>query len=105
MARKNADTNSDSRSERAVALMLTLMPKSFFCRRPSSSEKLADVISNRGYDRNICEQDHPNGRRSAFAPLGACGRIHSLTLEHQRGREIDQARCRKSHGGADQARC
>ena len=29
MARKNADTNSDSRSERAVALMLTLMATSF----------------------------------------------------------------------------
>src|SRR6266702_6990872 len=28
MARKNADTNSDSRSERAVALMLTLMATS-----------------------------------------------------------------------------
>src|SRR5712664_4603612 len=29
MARKNADTNSDSSSERAVALMLTLMATSF----------------------------------------------------------------------------
>src|ERR1035438_8524541 len=29
MARKNADTNSDSRSERAVALILTLIATSF----------------------------------------------------------------------------
>src|SRR5712664_1074924 len=29
MARKNADTNSESRSERAVALMLTLIATSF----------------------------------------------------------------------------
>src|SRR5258708_15786947 len=66
MARKNAETNSDSSSARAVALMLTLIAiVPVLLPSAPSSENLSNVITEPRQNRDIRQQDHPNQRQAS----------------------------------------
>src|ERR1043166_5254540 len=117
MARKNADTNSDSRSERAVALILTLIAVVLWSRPSPSLKRLAEVVAEPGKYRDIRKQDLPKHRRTPLALLRALAGIRYPALESKGCGQIDarrhrehhsstnQSRSRERHGGLTSARC
>src|SRR5580698_9903643 len=85
MARKNADTNSDSSSERAVALMLTLMATSL--RRDAS--ELQHTGHNHHHRQRQRQEDFPAESHQLIVAVARHDRLrhrkhekHKKSLEH-----------------------
>src|SRR6478736_2715136 len=104
MASTKADTNSESSSERAVALMLILIAIVLWSQPSPSLKCLAAVVADPGQDRDIRKQDHPEHRRTLLTLLGASAGIGRPALESRGCGQIG-ARChRESDSRTNQSR-